>query len=49
MGVALATILDTKGPEIRIRTFENGPVTLEEGAAFTLTTREVPGDGAASP
>ena len=45
MGVALATILDTKGPEIRIRTFENGPVTLEEGAAFTLTTREVPGDG----
>ena len=45
MGVALATILDTKGPEIRIRTFENGPVTLEEGADFTLTTREVPGDG----
>ncbi len=43
LGIALATILDTKGPEIRIRTFENGPVTLREGQAFTLTTREVSG------
>ena len=44
LGAAVATILDTKGPEIRIKTFEDGPVTLAEGADFTLTTRDVPGD-----
>lgn len=44
LGVPLATILDTKGPEIRLRTFANGPVYLHVGDAFTLTTREVPGD-----
>ena len=44
LGAAVATILDTKGPEIRIKTFENGPVTLREGDKFTLTTRDVPGD-----
>ena len=44
LGAAVATILDTKGPEIRIKTFENGPVTLREGEKFTLTTRDVPGD-----
>ena len=43
LGVPLATILDTKGPEIRIRTFTEGPVTLSEGQEFTLTTREVEG------
>ena len=45
LGVAVATILDTKGPEIRIKTFADGPVTLAEGGKFTLTTRDVPGDG----
>ena len=44
LGAAVATILDTKGPEIRIKTFENGLVTLREGDKFTLTTRDVPGD-----
>lgn len=44
MGRPVATILDTKGPEIRIKTFSNGPVTLTPGDAFTLTTREVDGD-----
>ena len=44
LGAAVATILDTKGPEIRIKTFENSPVTLREGDKFTLTTRDVPGD-----
>ena len=44
LGIAVATILDTKGPEIRIKTFENGPVSLAEGDKFTLTTRDVPGD-----
>ena len=44
MGRPIATILDTKGPEIRIRSFTNGPVELTVGAEFTLTTRDVPGD-----
>ena len=44
MGISLATILDTKGPEIRLRTFAGGPVFLKAGDAFTLTTREVAGD-----
>ena len=37
-------ILDTKGPEIRLRDFENGKITLKEGTLFTLTTREVIGN-----
>ena len=44
LGRPVATILDTKGPEIRVRTFGCGRVTLKEDAAFTLTTREVEGD-----
>ncbi|MCD7734124.1 MAG: pyruvate kinase [Clostridiales bacterium] len=44
MGAPVATILDTKGPEIRIRTFAQGSVTLENGAEFILTTRSVAGD-----
>ena len=39
----VATLLDTKGPEIRLRTFEEGKVILEEGQRFTLTTKDVPG------
>ena len=45
LGYPIATIMDTKGPEIRIKTFQNGPVILEPGAAFSLTTQDVPGDG----
>ena len=44
LGRPLATILDTKGPEIRIRSFANGKIELAEGDTFTLTTREVEGD-----
>ena len=43
LGVPVATMLDTKGPEIRIRTFVDGSVSLTTGESFTLTTREVPG------
>ena len=39
LGLPIATILDTKGPEIRVKTFQNGPIELEAGATFTLTTR----------
>ena len=44
LGISAASILDTKGPEIRIRSFTEGRVTLEHGAPFTLTTEDVPGD-----
>lgn len=43
LGMPVATMLDTKGPEIRIKTFENGPIELAVGDTFTLTTRDVPG------
>ena len=33
-------ILDTKGPEIRVRNFENGFVILQEGQSFTLYASE---------
>lgn len=44
MGVPLAILLDTKGPEIRLKNFEGGETTLEEGALFTLTMRKVEGN-----
>lgn len=44
MGLPIGIMLDTKGPEIRIKTFKQPPVTLAEGELFTLTTREVEGD-----
>lgn len=40
----VALLLDTRGPEIRIRSFRDGKVTLTEGQTFTLTSREVEGD-----
>lgn len=39
----VAALLDTKGPEIRIRTFAEGRVELEEGQPFTLTPDEIEG------
>ena len=43
MSRPVATILDTKGPEIRIKSFRTKSISLEAGASFTLTTREVEG------
>jgi pyruvate kinase len=40
----LALLLDTKGPEIRIGTFEEGKTLLNEGAQFILTTEQIEGD-----
>lgn len=40
----IAIMLDTKGPEYRIGTFESGKVTLEDGAAFTFTSDDIVGD-----
>lgn len=39
----IATLLDTKGPEIRLRDFEEHKIMLEAGQTFTLTTDEVLG------
>ena len=44
MSRPVATILDTKGPEIRIKSFDTKSITLEAGASFTLTTREAAGN-----
>lgn len=44
LGYPVATILDTKGPEIRIRTFAVPSITLKAGDHFVLTTEDVPGD-----
>ena len=44
LGVPLGIMLDTKGPEYRIRTFRDGKITVREGDTFTFTTDEVEGD-----
>ena len=44
LNLPIAIMLDTKGPEYRIKTFKNHKVTLEEGAEFTFTTDDVEGD-----
>ena len=43
VGLPVATLLDTKGPEIRLRDFEGGRVELQAGQLFVLTTEEVMG------
>ena len=43
LGLPVATLLDTKGPEIRLRDFEGGKAMLESGQTFTLTTEEIMG------
>ena len=40
----VAILLDTKGPEIRLRNFKNGKVPVTEGQVFTLTTQPIDGD-----
>ncbi len=40
----IAIMLDTKGPEFRIKTFTEGKITLQEGDPFIFTTEDVPGD-----
>ena len=43
LGLPVATLLDTKGPEIRLRDFEGGKVELVSGQQFVLTTEEIMG------
>ncbi len=44
LGLPIAILLDTKGPEYRIGTFRDGKVNLTDGDLFTFTSREVEGD-----
>ena len=44
MNLPIAIMLDTKGPEYRIRTFKDGKVTLKEGDTFTFVAEEIEGD-----
>ena len=44
LDLPIAIMLDTKGPEYRIKTFENKKVTVAEGAEFTFTTEDIVGD-----
>lgn len=44
LNLPIAIMLDTKGPEYRIRQFANGSVTVPDGAKFTFTTDDVVGD-----
>ena len=44
LNLPIAILLDTKGPEYRIKTFRDGKITVQTGDTFTFTTDEVEGD-----
>ncbi len=44
LGLPIAIMLDTKGPEYRIGTFQDGKIELKDGSEFTFTTRDLVGD-----
>lgn len=44
LDLPIAIMLDTKGPEYRIKTFENGKITLNDGDMFTFTTDDIVGN-----
>jgi pyruvate kinase len=44
MGLPIAIMLDTKGPEIRLGDFKDGVVEIQQGQEFSLTTRDILGD-----
>ncbi len=43
LGLPIATLMDTKGPEIRLGVFQNGKEELKDGETFILTTEEMEG------
>jgi pyruvate kinase len=43
-GHGVGIFADLQGPKIRLETFADGPVTLQRGQRWTITTRDVPGD-----
>lgn len=44
LNLPVAIMLDTKGPEFRIKTFSDGKIFLDDGDKFTFTTDEIIGD-----
>ncbi|MBQ7670508.1 MAG: pyruvate kinase [Clostridia bacterium] len=44
LGLPIAIMLDTKGPEYRIGSFKDGRITLHDGDTFTFTTEDIDGD-----
>ena len=44
LNMPIAIMLDTKGPEYRIKTFENGSIRLSDGDKFVFTTRDISGN-----
>lgn len=44
LGKPVGIMLDTKGPEIRTKTYKDGKIEIVEGQKFTLTTRDIEGD-----
>lgn len=49
LGIPAAVMLDTKGPEIRVKEVENGKALLKTGGTFTITTRDIVGNAAEVP
>ncbi|MCR6032010.1 pyruvate kinase [Nocardioides sp. zg-579] len=47
-GHGVGIFADLQGPKIRLETFAGGPVQLRRGQAWTITTRDVPGDSEAA-
>ena len=43
LGLPVAALLDTKGPEVRVCQFKEGKIHLNKGETFTLTSRDVEG------
>ena len=44
LNLPIAILLDTKGPEYRIKTFKDGKITVNAGDTFTFTTDDIEGD-----
>ena len=44
LDMPIPIMLDTKGPEYRIKTFQSGSVEVQDGAQFTFTTDDIEGD-----
>lgn len=44
LNLPVAALLDTKGPEVRLKSFKNGSIKMKEGTEFTLYTTDVEGD-----
>lgn len=44
LGLPIAILLDTKGPEYRIKTFKEGKIMLSAGDSFTFTSEDIEGD-----